>query len=240
MISYCRRTCQTLTTIVLLALIAGCSTPTLIPTATLLPAITDRSPFTGIPCSAPCWHGLVVGKSSESQVRSTLPTLTYLNQESIEFVQITNVNGPDPDVAYPGVEITAGCLRPAQQCLTMEVADNVLTQIDILLNYQIPVDEIVADLGPPTYVGSQLLGAEILTCQVELVWYSKQLVLSSVPESWDRSKPKDPCVIVQNTHKIPSNLTILGVSYMLNPWIERVLKGAGSEFFNYSGITPVQ
>jgi hypothetical protein len=230
--NYIRCLYRIILTIILSALLAGCTGYSSVPTPTPSPNQIDKSPFTGIPCAAPCWHGLVIGKSSESEVRSTLSTLTYIDQKSIEYVPQASVRGPDPNVIYPGLLIYASC------CLIIEVADHVLNQIDILLNYQISAGEVIADLGPPDYVGSQLMGAETLTCQVELIWYSKQLVLNSVPESYDSSNPEDKCVIVQNTHKIPSNLTISGVSYMLIPWIERVLTGDGSEFYKFTGTIP--
>ncbi len=63
-------------------LLFGCMTsrPTAIPTPAFTPSPDqmDKSPFTGVPCAAPCWQGLEVGKSSESEVTSVLSTLTFI------------------------------------------------------------------------------------------------------------------------------------------------------------------
>jgi hypothetical protein len=231
---------RSLMAIILSAILVGCSGPASlpIPAFTLSPDQIDKSPFTSLPCAAPCWHGLVIGNSSESEVRSILPTLTYINQKTVAYNPITNVRGPDPSVAYPGIEIIADCVRPPQPCLTMDVADHILTQIDILLNYPILIGDVIADLGPPDYVGYQLMGAETLTCQVELVWYSKQLVLNTVPESWESSNPKDNCIIVKDTGKTISNLKIFQVSYKLIPWVDYTLAQNGSEFYKFAGTIP--
>ena len=223
------RLCHTLVMTVSLAFLAGCakSEPS--------PVEMDRSPFTGNPCSAPCWHGLVVGKSSESDVRSTLSTLRYIDPKSIQYIPRTTALGLQPDSGAQGVEIYANCIQPHRPCLTLNVADGVLAQIDMSLNYSISAREAIADLGPPDYVGTQLMGAETVTCQVEFICYSKQLVLNSEPSSWHSSDPKDFCVIVQDTGKTTTNLVISDVSYKTIPWIEYTLSQSGSEFFRYSG-----
>ena len=93
MISHCARTGRMLIVIVFLALLTGCSS--LLPvTAEPLPtAIIDKSPFTDVPCSAPCWHGLVIGKSSASEVRSTLSVLPFINQKTIRYIPQVDVSG---------------------------------------------------------------------------------------------------------------------------------------------------
>ncbi len=233
MTSYRPQAYSALIMVFLLAYNSGCSQPPPVP-----PAIIDKSPFTGIPCSAPCWHGLMIGKSSESDVRSILPTLTYLNQATIQYVQRVSMSGLETSMTPKGLQIYASCIQPSQPCLTLSIPDGVLAQIDILLNYQISINEIINDLGPPDYIGYQLMGVETMTCQVELVWYSKQLVLNSASVSWDSSNPKDNCAIVRDKGKIASNLIITGVSYKTIPWIKRALVRSGSEFFEFSGIIP--
>ena len=218
--------------------LAGCTGLVPTPVEPMPAAIIDRSPFTGLPCSAPCWHGLVIGKSSQNEVRSILPTLPFLNQNTVKYVPQVDVSGLTIDAAPPGTLVYADCVRPPQPCLKLTAAGDILARIDITLNYQISAGEAIADLGAPDYVGYQVMGAETVTCQVELVWSSKQLVLNSVPDSWDSSNPKDDCVMVQNTGKTRSNLRITGISYQLTPWLERTLAQGGSEFFDYSGTIP--
>jgi hypothetical protein len=195
----------------------------------------DKSWLTGIPCAAPCWQSLEIGKSSDTEVRSTFSTLSFINQNTIQYVPQTVVSGMTIDRIYPGLLIRANCVRPSQPCLELTIAENILTRIDIQLNYKISVGEIIAELGPPDYVGYQLMGTENETCQVELVWHGKQLVMNSAPDPVDSSFTKERCDIVRDTGKPPANLNISGVSYMSIPWVDSMLVKGGSEFFKYSG-----
>lgn len=238
MISHFARIGRTLIVIVFLALLTGCSS--LLPvTAEPLPtAIIDKSPFTDVPCSAPCWHGLVIGKSNASEVRSTLSVLPFINQKTIRYIPQVDVPGLTIDATPPGTLIYADCVRPAQPCLEITIADNILARIDITLNYQISAGETIADLGPPDFVGYHLMGAETITCQVELVWYSKQLVLNSAPVTWETSNPNDECIMVRDTRKTSSGLIISRVSYMPTSWLDGTLANGGSQFFKFSGTIP--
>ena len=102
MISHCARTGRMLIVIILLALLTGCSSLLPITAEPLPTAIIDKSPFTDVPCSAPCWHGLVIGKSSESQVRSTLSALPFLDQSTIQYIPQVDVSGLSPGTISSG------------------------------------------------------------------------------------------------------------------------------------------
>src|SRR5262245_45964218 len=102
----------------------------------------DRSLFTGIPCAAPCWHGLEVGRSSESEVISALQKLNYINQDTIQISQGSS-----------GTEITASCISPVKECLKFNVANDLLTKMVVGLNYEIQAGEALEHLGDPHYLG---------------------------------------------------------------------------------------
>ena len=116
-------------------------------TATPSPDQIDMSPFTGIPCAAPCWHSLMIGKSSESDIISTIPTLSFIDQNSVYYHRMPSMSTLAPDVFGEGVEITANCVNSEKQCLTIQAVENILTEISIVLNYQIKVDEAIGYLG---------------------------------------------------------------------------------------------
>src|SRR5688572_571907 len=140
------------------AFLLGCSSLESTPS----PEQMDSSPFTGIPCA---WQGLVIGESSESEVMSTLPTLTFINQDTIQLFR-----GSRPTIDYsafaPGVEITADCVHPSKQCLSLTVVDDILTGVVVVLNYEIRPDEATEYLGSPDFIGYQNLGAERIICEV--------------------------------------------------------------------------
>ena len=181
---------------------SGCSTPKPTP----LPDQMDKNPFTGIPCAAPCWYGLAVGESNEKDVLATLPTLTFIDQNTIRSFR-TSMPNLDLSTYAPGMEIVANCNYPAERrCLSIAVVDNILTEVDIPLNYDIRVDEAIESLGDPDYIGFQNLGVERIMCEVDLIWSSKQLVLASDFEGYKATE--DTCGVVRDTGKISPSLLI--------------------------------
>ncbi len=213
----------------------GCSKLHTSTEPTLTPNQTDKSPFSGIPCRAPCWHGLEIGKSSESDVVSILTTLTFVDQNTIYFYRKSlpnlNLNG-----FAPGVEIIADCAYPETPCLKMKVVDDILTEITLLLNYDIRVDEAINYLGDPDYIGYQNLGAERVICEIYLVWRDKQLILST---TFEGSKDvENNCYIVRDSAKLPSGLLISETRYMSFASIENLLSTGTGEFFEFSGTLP--
>lgn len=193
----------------------------------------DKSPFTGIPCEAPCWQGLEVGKSSESDVLSVLPNLSFIDQGTVIVNQVPSMPSLDPKVWTNGVRLTASCLHPKKQCLTLMIADNVLTDIEIKLNYEISVEETIEFLGTPSYLGYVNLGAEKVMCDVYLVWMDKNLILSSRfegPKNMDNT-----CRVIHDTGRIFSNLIISNVKYSSNIYIENLMTVSTGEFFEFTG-----
>lgn len=197
----------------------------------------DKSPFTSSPCAAPCWHGIVIGESDESKVMSTLETLSFIDQESIN-VHRMSMSALDPNIEAEGVEITASCIQPHKPCLTLRVVDNLLTEIELILNYEIMLDEAIRYLGNPDYIGYQMKGAEQVSCDINLVWASKQLVLSS--EAFMGSKISDHCYMVRDTNKTTPSLAIFEAKYMSPQAIELLLSTGAGEFFEFSGTVPAQ
>ncbi len=194
--------------------------------------LLDKSPFTGNPCSPPCWHGLMVGESDESEVLSILPQLIFINQDTIRTHRMSLLS-IDFKTHIPGVRFTANCIYPNEKCLTIDVADDILTEIDIILNYEKIAGEAIKDLGNPDYVGYKNLGAEQIMCAVYLVWKTKQLILSSTFEGI--KNVKNNCYVVRDAGKPSSNLIISEVSYSSIASIEYLLATGAGEFFKFTG-----
>ncbi len=68
--------------ILIASILVGCNRSSLSPT------LMDKSAFTGIPCAAPCWYGLEIAKSNESEVVSTLKSLGFIDQETLKIKSI--------------------------------------------------------------------------------------------------------------------------------------------------------
>jgi hypothetical protein len=214
---------------ILAILINGCSTPTPTPSSEQM----DKSPFTRDPCAAPCWHNLTVGESSENDVISELSTLTFIDQNSIQLFR-RSMPTLDLSTFSPGVEMIANCIEPNKHCLSLTIVDDILTEVVVVLNYDIGPAEAIGNLGNPDYIGYQNLGAEQIICEVYLVWNGKQLVLASKFEGI--SAAKDNCYPVRDTGKVSSSLLISEARYMSFAAIETLLSTGTGEFFEYSGI----
>ena len=152
------------------------------------PEHVDESPFTCIPCAAPCWHGLLIGQSNESDVMSTLPTLTFINQNTINVHQMQSLPSLDPSIWGTGIEITTNCIYAEKQCVTIRVVENTLTEVVTVINYNIRVDEAIKYLGDPDSIGFNRASGEQIACQVQLVWKEKQLVLVACQNYIDEHK----------------------------------------------------
>jgi hypothetical protein len=218
----------TMAFVLVLAFLTGCDAEPLSPDQ------MDWDPSTTDSCPAPCWHGLEIGKSTEAEAMSVLATLAFLDPNTITVYRRSSAMGLSPDRPAAGAEIVAECVRPHKPCVSLQVAEGVLTQIDISLNYQTSVAEVIADLGPPDYVGSQLLGVETLTCEVVLIWSGRQLVLNSDDLNWRSTNPDDPCVVVREHGKTTPDLVISEVSYKTPAWIEWRLIRSGSKYFEFT------
>lgn len=210
----------------------GCSEPTPSPS----PDQMDKSPFTGIPCAAPCWQGLIVGESNESDVMATLAMLTFINQNTIQIFRGGTMPSIDPSVYAQGVEIRASCIYPEKQCLTMKIVDNILAEIVIAMNYEININEVLEYLGNPDYIGYQNLGAEKIICEIDMVWSSRQLILAS--EKFQGNDSIESCFAVRDTGKPASSLVISEIRFMSIRAIEVLLSSPAGEFFGFTGTIP--
>jgi hypothetical protein len=198
----------------------------------------DKSPFTGIPCAAPCWYELEIGKSNESDVISTIQTLTFIDQNSVYTHHMLSMSTyDDPQVFAEGIEVRANCINTENQCVTVQVVKDILTEISIVLNYQIKVDETIKYLGNPTYVGFDRAGGERIACRVFLIWNEKKLVLESKIFEGINAAEKN-CFTIEDTGKVSANLLVSEVKYLPTSAIDRLRTSGASWFYDFSGTSP--
>lgn len=207
------------------SLISGCS-PQSIKFEPLTPIQMDKSPFTGIPCVAPCWYGLSIGESSENDLISILPTMTFIDQNSIQRI-------PRSYIEYNEVDITAKCTKPNIPCYTFFFIEDNLTEIDIRLNYEIRLYEAVGLLGDPDFIVYRVTEPEQLICEVLAIWKSNQLVLSS--QRYSGKNVEKICGNLRDNRKPYSNMIISNVYFLQDEKIDVLL--ANPEWvFKYSGM----
>lgn len=211
----------------------GCVEPTTTPS----PDQIDKSPFTGIPCAAPCWHGLEVGKSSERDVISTIPTLTFIDQNTVNVHQMQSMPSINPRTSSQGIRVFANCVQPNKKCLTISVVDDILTEIVVSLNYEFEMKEAIEYLSNPDYVGFDRAGGELVACRVYLIWGQKQLVLASKIFEGPNAAEKN-CFMIRDTGKATGNLLVSEAQYMSVAAIEELLSSSASEFFEFTGTMP--
>lgn len=214
----------------------GCTLFNVTSVYTPLPEQVDKSPFTGVPCAAPCWYGLEVGVSTESDVISTLPTLTFVDQKTIRMNRKPSVPDYFIEEYGPGVKIVGNCVNVKKTCLEITVSNNLLQQIILSLNYEIMQEEAIKYLGNPDYVGYGRLSYERVMCEVYFVWVKSHLILASRFE--DLEQAEKYCYVVGDEGKAPSNLLILEARYLSEAELNDYLSSISSEFFEFTGTGP--
>jgi hypothetical protein len=211
--------------------ITACGIAIAKPTPT--PDQMDKSPFTGIPCAGPCWYGLELGKSNENDVISIIPTLTFIDQNSVIYHRMESMSTyEDLRTFGEGEIILANCVNTEEQCLTIQVVKNILTEVSVVLNYQIKVDEAIKYLGNPNYIGFDRAGGERIACRVYLIWSEKQLVLTSKIFEGVSAAEKN-CFIVRETGRISPSILVSEVKYMSPAAIDLLQTSSASEFFSF-------
>jgi len=212
--------------LICILLLTGC-VPATPPPTVVVSDQTDKSIFTGIPCTAPCWHGLEVGRSSESEVISTVQKLNYIDPDTIQISRGSS-----------GTEITASCVSPVKECLKFDVANDVLTKMVVGLNYEFRVDEAIEQLGEPHYLGVSPANGEIFACEVYMIWRNSGLVLASTVATSSEEVEKH-CEVVRNTGKIPSSLLIAEARLISGVELITLLTSDG-QLFGFSGTLSEQ
>ncbi len=229
---------QTIIFVAFAFLLAGCGAvdDRYLPVSTASPEQMDESPFSSSPCKIPCWQGLEVGKSSESDVRTVLPNLKFIEQHTI-FVSEVNTPTLDWSNYAPGVEITASCIKSKKKCLEIIISDDILTEINITLDYVIRADEAIAYLGDPSYVGTSPETVHRgMACVIFFVWSDSKVLLSSTLHGKSGEQLHD-CSVVHHTGKVSKELVIMEVSYLSDAALQGRLPDT-KDIFEFSGFAP--
>ncbi len=196
-------------------MLTSCQSPVQTPTPTLEASLMDRSLLTDKPCSAPCWYGLELGKSTKAEVLATLQTLSFADPKTIDETARGYWDyAANEDKA--ATLITIDCRRPNRPypvCAGLTVYNDILVDISLSPNFALTLKEVVDHLGPPDYVGAPIL-MNLTTCQLMFMWVKKQILM-------EQSEPigKTLCEAVRAGQRLDPNLTVDEIEYMLPPWL---------------------
>ena len=125
------------------------------------------------------------------------------------------------------------CSRGKDECIAITIANDVLQEIVVKLNYEIKPSEAINYLGDPDYVGYINLGTERIMCEVYLIWSIKRLVLASRFE--DARGSERYCNVVRDEGKIPLSLVILEARYLPHKKIDMLLSPESGKVFEFTG-----
>jgi hypothetical protein len=198
-------------------LLTGCQlftptlSPTLISTPTLETSLMDQSVLTNKPCSAPCWYGLELGKSTKAEALAILPTLSFLDPNTIEEDVYDGYAywGPDTNAKLQATLISAECRTHQGQCVRLIIVDNTLMGIWLFPNYNLALGDVVDHLGPPEFVRA-FLSQNGTTCTLVLTWEKRQIMME-----YDDLQGESLCTSVNDGNGIESDLRITRLYYKL-------------------------
>ncbi len=140
------------------------------PTPTLEPSFIDSSILTSIPCAAPCWYGLEIGRSTKADILATAQTLSFVDPKgfpedpSSYFDRTKGTN-------VPATLIRLNCRQPeGWTCASLLMVNDVLKQIYLSPPPSLNFSEVVTHLGPPEYVKIYPVPGSGVLCNVALIW----------------------------------------------------------------------
>jgi hypothetical protein len=205
--------------IILLPILTGCSFGARdlsnAPVATLVVDLTDRSLLTDIPCVAPCWYGLELGKTTKVEALEIAKSLPFINPE--EFPEF--VHGFWSDLKSENVNadyVRLMCRKPDESiCAVLIFVDGVLQRISLSPNYEITLQDVVDHFGSPDYVQvypnqSTPLGRY---CSVALIWKERRIRVDF--RGSGETEQQVLCANVVDGRNINANLPIQEIFYAL-------------------------
>lgn len=150
------------------------------------PDLVDQSWLTGKPCTAPCWQGLEPGKSTREEVMKVISKLSFLDTEK----DIT---------IYAGQEFLYCKQPPDKTCLGLVFNNNQLSQLGLLLNYSVTLDEVVDKLKKPDFFVISYPGSERMDCLLRVYWLQRRLELTYRSIGKPFSGKQDLCHQIQES-----------------------------------------
>jgi hypothetical protein len=182
--------------------------------------MVDQSWLNGQPCLAPCWQGLMPGISSREDVIEIANSLTFIsgNREPMD----SHAEGylcKIPQDSY---------------CVYLAFYENKLNFLTLGIEYQLTVEQMVDIVGSPDgYVVSERHALK-RTCDIEVLWISKQ-VKGIITYENDLG-----CEIFFLDNRFPESIQVNFIRYLrpgeIEQFIESTLNAMGPEYFPWAGF----
>lgn len=173
-------------------------------------SLIDRSFLTQQPCAPPCWYGLQIEESTESDVVATLKTLPFIDQETISRY------GPTEQDDENDLRISYDCRYAREKALEKRCGGARLSQdrlksIWMAVNYELTFETVVDLLGPPTYIDYGPYHVEVPGggCIVDLAWPDRGIVVGYLDTTGNSL-----CQAIRNGTLIDSNAQVQTIYYI--------------------------
>jgi hypothetical protein len=101
--------------------------------------LADRSLLTDSPCAAPCWQGIIPGKTSKSQAIQILRNNMYVKEDSLQEAGTSEWGGATWQWRVPGRRLQPG----------ISWQDDTVQEITLGLTYDLTIEQVVNKFGPP-------------------------------------------------------------------------------------------
>jgi hypothetical protein len=162
----------------------------------------DTSFLTGESCTTPCWHGLVVNKSTKEDVISTLNSLPFVEHNNYRELTTTWIDNK------PATHIQFYCASDhTTECGWAILSDNTLRGIWTVLEYDLTLKDAVNRLGSPEYIEYQWPSMSG-KCSISVLWNTH----GTVAEIYDDSSYNE-CESIIDGNKISPNIVIDSIGY---------------------------
>jgi hypothetical protein len=131
-------------------------------------AYIDHSLITGIPCEAPCWYGLELGKSDLEDIHETLTGLDFVDQSRIS----EQPNAQDGQTNSKSKSILFDCIYPTKEmCGYIETAqDGTINYMSFDIAYPLTIEMLIGKLGQPQHYSVYSGVPQFGVCDLQIYW----------------------------------------------------------------------
>jgi hypothetical protein len=198
----------------IVAVLVGCVSPAS-PTATLEPSLTDRSFLTDIPCAAPCWYGLELGKSTKADALAIAQTLSFIDSQVFlerpdHYLYLDGSKQNYVDATF----VSLICREPEKEgCADLLFVNDSLKEIRLYPKYDLNFGDVVAHLGAPDYIQFSPLLMSSPLCSVGLTW--KQRGIQAGFSGQGANTDQVRCDAVHKDPRVGRNLPVQLIAYRL-------------------------
>jgi len=190
---------RTLTCITILLFLLGCAGP------------VDRSLSTDDPCQAPCWQGLIPGKSNEDDVRQVLTNSPFVRLDTLESEAMTVKD-------HNLIEYAWRDYGRDEQYNRLYLQGGRVLFIELDVDYRLSFGDVVSRFGPPEGVYAFAMMKEFLNYSVVFDYPSRGLEFTSF------SHPKLVASFQEGYGVITENLRVTDVRYYAPTSLENALR----------------